>query len=319
MATVNSSIPRVFHGIVSVAPEMFDLFELIRRVARTDASILVRGETGTGKELVARAIHELSTRARAPYCTINCATLSPELLASELFGHVKGAFAGALSERQGLFKLADGGTLFLDEISEIPLDLQARLLRILQEQTFTPQGGTVSEKVDVRLVSATHRSLRRDVESGRFREDLMYRVRVVPLFLPPLRERTGDVEALTDHFMTLFNDRGIRAVQSLTPNAWDALLSHHWPGNVRELRNVIEYAFAVGEGPRIHLSHLPPELRGEVPPEGPGRPKSLHDLERERIVQALRRTGGRKTQAAALLGISRSTLWRKMREHALTG
>mgnify|MGYP002632564247 CR=1 FL=1 len=314
-----SPIPRVFHGIVSVAPEMFDLFELIRRVARTDATILVRGETGTGKELVGRAIHELSTRAAGPYRTVNCATLSPELLASELFGHVKGAFTGAIKDRQGLFTLADRGTLFLDEISEIPLDIQARLLRILQEQTFTPLGGTVSEKVDVRVVSATHRSLRREVEAGRFREDLMYRVRVVPLFLPPLRERTGDVPALTHHFVSLFNDRGFRAIDGLTPNAWDALLSHRWPGNVRELRNVIEYAFAVGEGPRIHLSHLPPELRGEDPPEGPGREKSMAEMERDRIVQALRRTAGRKSDAASLLGMSRSTLWRKMREHGLTG
>ena len=296
---------------------MIDLFELIRRVSRTDATILVRGETGTGKELVARAIHELSPRAQGPYRTVNCATLSPELLASELFGHVKGAFTGAIKERQGQFKLADRGTLFLDEISEIPLDIQARLLRILQEQTFTPLGGTVSEKVDVRMVSATHRSLRREVEDGRFREDLMYRVRVVPLFLPPLRDRTGDVEALTHHFVSFFNGRGFRAVEGLTPNTRDALLSHRWPGNVRELRNVIEYAFAVGEGPLVHLSHLPPELRGEAPPEDPSARKSMQELERDRIVQALRRTGGRKSKAASLLGVSRSTLWRRMREHGL--
>ena len=317
VAKQTSPIPRVFHGIVSIAPEMFDLFELIRRVARTDATILVRGETGTGKELVARAVHELGTRSQGPYRTVNCATLSPDLLASELFGHVKGAFTGAIKDRQGLFQLADRGTLFLDEISETPLDIQARLLRILQEQTFTPLGGTVPQKVDVRLVSATHRSLRREVEGGRFREDLMYRVRVVPLFLPPLRSRTGDVEALTHHFIAIFNDRGSRTVEGLTPNTWDALLGHHWPGNVRELRNVIEYAFAVGEGPCIHLSHLPPELRGEAPPDGPSVGKSMQELERDRIMQALRRTGGRKSQAAALLGISRSTLWRKMREHGL--
>ncbi len=310
-------LPRVFHGIVSVAPQMLDLFELVRRVARTEASVLVRGETGTGKELVARAVHELSPRGGGPYRTVNCATLSPELLASELFGHVRGAFTGAVADRAGVFTLADRGTLFLDEISEIPLDLQARLLRVLQEQTFTPLGGTLAQKVDVRLVSATHRSLRREVEDGRFREDLMYRVRVVPLFLPPLRERTGDVEALTHHFVALFNDRGVRRIDGLTPNAWDALLTHRWPGNVRELRNVIE--FAVGEGPLIHLSHLPPELRGEGPPEEPSRARTPEEEERERILQALQRTGGRKSRAAALLGISRSTLWRKLREHGLAG
>ncbi len=309
--------PRVFHGIVSAAPEMLDLFELVRRVARTDASVLVRGETGTGKELVARAVHELSRRSDGPYRAVNCATLSPELLASELFGHVKGAFTGAVKDRRGLFRLADKGTLFLDEIAEIPLDIQARLLRILQEQRFVPLGGTDSVSVDVRLVAATHRSLRREVEGGRFREDLMYRVRVVPLFLPPLRARTGDVEVLTEHFVDQFNESGFRRVERIAPDVWDALLGHRWPGNVRELRNALEYAFAVGEGATLSLDELPPELRGEGPPEEPQKELSLRDMERQQILAALRRSGGRKGGAAELLGMSRSTLWRKMRELGL--
>lgn len=307
-----------FGGLVSVSPQMKELQKLVERVARTDASVLVRGETGTGKELVARAIHDLSPRRNAPFRAINCATLTPELLASELFGHVKGAFTGAVKDRRGLFRLADGGTLFLDEVAEIPLDLQARLLRVLQERRFVPLGGTEPVSVDVRLVSATLRSLRHEVEDGRFREDLMYRIRVVPLFLPPLREREGDIEALTEHFVNELNQRGLRTVERVSDEAMSALLRHRWPGNVRELSNVLEYAFAVGEGPVLGLEDLTPELRGEEPPPDRGaRDKTLPEMERERIMDALRAHGGRKGKAAEELGMSRSTLWRKLREHGL--
>jgi len=308
-----------FAGMMTVAPQMERLFELIRRIARTDASVLVRGQTGTGKELVARAIHDHSPRRDRPFRAINCATLTPELLASELFGHVKGAFTGAVKERKGLFRAADGGTLFLDEIAEIPLDLQARLLRVLQEQSFVPLGGTEAVHVNVRVVSATHRSLRAEVEAGRFREDLMYRIRVVPLFLPPLAEREGDVEALTRYFIEEFNRQGFRHVERIADDALAALLRHRWPGNVRELRNVIEYAFAVGEGPVLRCEDLTPELRGEAPPATPGRTLTVAELERERIIDALRQSQGRKSDAAELLGMSRSTLWRKLREHHLQG
>ncbi len=306
-----------FGGMVSVSPQMYRLFELVRRVARTDASVLVRGETGTGKEMVARAVHDLSSRANKPFRAINCATLTPELLASELFGHVKGAFTGAVRDRRGLFRLADGGTLFLDEVAEIPMDLQARLLRVLQEQTFVPLGGTEAVRVDVRLVSATHRSLRTEVESGRFREELMYRIRVVPLFLPPLRERDGDIETLTRHFVGEFNDQGYRRIETVSDDAMDALLRHRWPGNVRELRNVIEYAFAVGDGSELGLDDLTPELRGEGPVTTSDQEMTVLELERQRIIDALREARGRKAHAAELLGMSRSTLWRKLREHKL--
>ena len=306
-----------FHGLVSVSPQMQRLFELVRRVARTDASVLVRGETGTGKEMLAQALHALSPRAKKPFRAINCATLTPELLASELFGHVKGAFTGAVQNRQGVFRLADGGTLFLDEVAEIPLDLQARLLRVLQERTFVPLGGTDPISVDVRILSATHRSLRVEVEAGRFREDLMYRIRVVPLFLPPLRTRDGDIEALTWHFIRAFNQGGFRRVDTIEQDALVALLKHRWPGNVRELRNVVEYAFAVGEGSHLELDELTPELRGEGPPMGLDRNLTVAEQERERIMDALRASRGRKAQAAEILGMSRSTLWRKLREHKL--
>ena len=298
---------------------MRDLFEVIGRVARTEASVLLRGETGTGKELVARALHELSPRAAEPFRAINCATLTGELLASELFGHVRGAFTGAVRDRPGLFSLADGGTLFLDEVAEIGSELQARLLRVLQERTYIPLGGSQPQHANVRILAATHKALRREVAEGRFRADLMYRIRVVPLFLPPLRERDQDTEALAWHFIELLNARGLRRITAIEPRALDAMLAYPWPGNVRELRNVVELAFAVGLGDMLGWDELPPELRGVPPPVGlieRGEP-SLLSLEREQILAALRTCRGRKGRAAEVLGMSRTTLWRKMREHGL--
>jgi two-component system response regulator AtoC len=305
-----------FHGIVTVAPQMKELFSLVERVARSGATVLVRGETGTGKELFAQALHDLSPRAKQPFKAVNCATLSGELLASELFGHVKGAFTGAVHDRKGLFEVADGGTVFLDEIAELPLDIQARLLRVLQERCFTPLGTTDTRSVDVRLISATNKALRRLVAQGRFREDLMYRVRVVPLFLPPLAEREGDVEALLWHFIDQHNVRGPRRIDAIDASAMDALLEYRWPGNVRELHNVVEYAFAVGEGPLMTLDCLTPELRGEPPPRE-GDVEDPRAAERSKIVEALKQVGGRKGKAADLLGMSRSTLWRKLREYRI--
>ena len=299
---------------------MLELFELMKRVARTDASILIRGETGTGKELVAHAIHQLSPRRDGPFQAVNCATLTPELLASELFGHVRGAFTGAIRDRQGLFSLANQGTLFLDEVAELPLDLQARLLRVLQERAFVPVGGTESVHVNVRILAATHRSLRREVEARRFRADLLYRVRVVPLYLPSLAEREGDVEALAWHFVDELNQQGFRKVERFSPAARNALLAHDWPGNVRELRNVLEYGFAVGQGPVFDVDDLTPELRGEPPPPSAHESMTLTNpgvAERRRLLEALDSSGGHRGKAAALLGMSRTTLWRKLREHRL--
>jgi two-component system response regulator AtoC len=300
------------------------LFELLRRVARTDASVLLRGETGTGKELAAQAIHVLSPRAKQPFQAVNCATLTPELAASTLFGHLRGSFTGAVSDRRGLLAAADGGTVFLDEVAELGLDIQARLLRVVQERNFVPVGGTDAKSVDLRLVTATHKSLREEVEAGRFREDLMYRIRVVPIFIPPLVERTGDVEALTWSFIDEFNrlaqgqghGHGYegRHIEAIAGDVYDMLMGYPWPGNVRELRNVIEYAFAVGEGPVLRASEVPPELRGELPPHAKKSARDPEEEERQRIREALRLAGGQKSQAAELLGISRTTLWRRMRE-----
>ncbi len=318
-----------FHGIITAAPQMLAFFETVRRVARSNASVLIRGESGTGKELVARALHALSRRAQHSFQAVNCATLTPELLASELFGHVKGAFTGAIQSRQGLFALAHQGTLFLDEIAELPLEIQARLLRVLQENTFTPVGGTGAIQVDVRLLSATHQALREEVLRHRFREDLMYRVRVVPLFLPRLAERTGDIDVLTWHFIDTFNAREERHITAIDPLALAALRAYPWPGNVRELRNNIEYAFAVGEGAVLTLGDLTPELRGELPAQASHPPsplsnqaqspaQSLAAREWQRILSALDAAHGNRSQAAQALGISRSTLWRKLREGFVT-
>lgn len=306
-----------FQGIITVAPCMLEFFRLIERVARTDTSLLIRGETGTGKELAARAVHHLSPRANGPWEAVNCATLGSDLLASELFGHVKGAFTGAISDKKGLFELANKGTLFLDEIGEMSIDVQARLLRVLQERVFTPVGATQTRQTDVRVISATHRALREEVEKGHFREDLMYRLRVVKLFLPPLRERRGDVEALTWRFIDEFNLQGFRRVTGIAQDALEAMIEYQWPGNVRELRNTLEGAFAIGEGETLLLDDLPPELQGaqEI---GAGFIVDNGSMsERKKIQLALQEANGRKGRAAELLGMSRATLWRKMREYQL--
>ena len=306
---------RRFHDIYTVAPQMGALFLTLERVARAHCTVLVGGETGTGKELVARAIHAESPRAKAPFQAVNCATFSPTLLESELFGHVRGAFTGAVRDREGLFVLADGGTLFLDEVAEIPLDLQGKLLRVMQEKNFMPVGATRPVTVDVRVISATNKSLRREVTEGRFREDLSYRMRVVPLFLPPLRQRQGDIEALFWHFVERMNHGGLRRIDAVTRVAMDAIRSYSWPGNVRELRSAVEFAFVVGEGPILDVEDLTPELRGQPPPGTPN--LSLADAERERLLKVLAKHRGRKGAAAAELGISRSTLWRRLSAYNL--
>ncbi|MFW5967760.1 MAG: sigma-54 interaction domain-containing protein [Persicimonas sp.] len=313
--------PTEFHGMLTVSEKMRDFFALVERVARTEAPALIRGETGTGKELVAGAIHRLSGRADGPFKVLNCATLTGDLLASRLFGHVKGAFTGAVRDRQGLFSLADGGTLFLDEIAEVPLDVQARLLRVLEEKTFTPVGHTESISSDVRLVSATHVSLRRAVEADEFREDLMYRIRVVPLFLPPLRDRNGDIELLVWHFIDEFADESGRTIDKISDAAMESMLTYDWPGNVRELRNVIRRALIVGSGDVIECADLTPELRGESIDSdrtAVDEPTTERELERRRLIEALDKAGGKKQKAAELLDMSRTTLWRKLKEHGIS-
>ncbi len=316
--------PMLFHGIWTRDAAMKRVFHVMQRAARRDVPVLVRGETGAGKELVAKAIHDLSPRSRGPFRAINCAALPPTLLESELFGHVKGAFTGALRDAPGIFRSVDRGTLFLDEIAEMPVELQAKLLRVLETRTVIPVGGTEQIPVNVRIVAATHQSLRRAVEHGRFRADLMYRLRVVPVFLPPLRARKGDVALLARHFVDELNAAGERQVTRLSQGALEALERYAWPGNVRELHNALEYAFVIGEGPVLTEADLPPEITSREPGEELGAPlvnqsPALEGTpEVQRIRRALERTGGNRTRAAKILGMSRVTLWRRMSELAMT-
>ncbi len=305
-----------FHGILSRSPAMQDVFRLIENAAETAVTVLVRGESGTGKELVSRAIHDLSIRKNAPFLAINCAALSSNLLESELFGHVRGAFTGAIKDHSGLFQRAHGGTLFLDEVAELPLELQAKLLRVIQERNYIPLGGTGSLSVDVRIIAATHRSLREEVRNGRFREDLMYRLRVVPIFIPPLRERREDIGLLIWHFIQLHNADNFRKIEKIEPLAMRTLLDYSWKGNVRELQNVVEYAFAVGRGTSLRLSELPPEFRepSTKEPNSKPAPTLSNDQEAISIRLALEQNNGMITLAAQSLGMSRATFWRKRKK-----
>ncbi|MDO9169578.1 MAG: sigma 54-interacting transcriptional regulator [Methylobacter sp.] len=309
----SSETAESFHGLLSRSPAMQAVFRIIQNAAETDATVLVRGESGSGKELVAKAIHDLSARRNAPFLAINCAALSSSLLDSELFGHVRGAFTGAVKDHRGLFQRAHGGTLFLDEVAELPLELQAKLLRVIQERNFIPVGGDRSIDVDVRIVAATHRSLREEVKNGRFREDLMYRLRVVPIFIPSLRERREDISLLIWHFIQQHNAANFRKIEKIDPQAMRALLDYTWPGNIRELHNVVEYAFAVGRGTTLRGAELPPEFREPRILESQtvkNLPLSAEE-ETASIRQALEQSHGKVTQAALTLGMSRATFWRK--------
>lgn len=315
--------PELFHGLWTVDEDMKRMFRIVERVALSDAAILVRGETGAGKELVATAVHALSSRAAGPLRAINCAAMPTNLLESELFGHVRGAFTGAVSDTPGHFKLAHGGTLFLDEVAELSLELQAKLLRVLETGTVLPVGARQPIAVDVRIVAATHRALRREVEAGRFRADLMYRLRVIPVFIPPLRARPDDVILIAEKTIASMNARYPRQIARIAEGAKAALRQHDWPGNVRELKNALHYAFAIGDGPVLVEADLPPELLApfpdEMPPVAPvataDRPLSP---EAARLLRALQRADGNRERCAASLGISRVTLWRRLRELGLS-
>jgi PAS domain S-box-containing protein len=310
-----------FHGILSRDPAMKEAIKIIRNVAETEATVLIRGESGTGKEMVAHALHLESPRHYQPFLAINCAALTPSLLESELFGHVKGAFTGAVRNHAGLFQRANGGTLFLDEVAELPLELQAKLLRVIQERNFIPVGGDTAVSVDVRLIAATHRSLREEVKAGRFREDLMYRLRVVPIYLPPLRERRQDIRLLLLHLIDRHNRQGHRHIDGIAPEAMRLLLDYRWPGNVRELNNVIEYAYAVGRGGELGVEDLPPEFR--EPPRtltSTGQGKTLrakNQNEEDLIREALQNCANHLEQAAEYAGMSRATFWRKRKKYGL--
>jgi len=302
-------------GIIGTSPAIRAALDVILLAAPTEATVLIEGETGTGKELVAQALHRLSRRARGPLVAVNCAALPATLLESELFGHVKGAFTGASEPRQGRFRQANGGTLFLDEIGEMPVDLQPKLLRVLQEGEVHPVGADKAQPVDVRLIAATNRKLSDRVAEATFRADLFYRLNVVPLSLPPLRDRREDVAALAAHFL-----RG--RARRLTPAALDALARYPWPGNVRELQNLLERLCVLRPQGDFDVADLPVEIRTgpatpapmHLPPEGVNLYQVLGELEDRLIHEALERTGGNKNQAARYLGLNRTTLVEKVRK-----
>jgi PAS domain S-box-containing protein len=296
-----------FSGIVGRDRKMIEVYEQIRNLAASDYPVHITGETGTGKELVAAAIHNESPRAGRPFVPVNCGALPEGLLESELFGHVKGAFSGAIRDKKGRFELADGGTLFLDEVSELPRHMQVKLLRVLQSGTFERVGGEKTIRVDVRIVSATNRNLKREMERGNFREDLFYRLSVVPILLPSLRERKNDIPLLVSHFLKQAAERQQRAAV-VSEDALSLMMDYGWPGNVRELQNAIYFALVKSQGRKIESDHLPLEIRQTgcaVVKPGP-----VPRLTPEVVAAAIEKAGGNKSRAAKYLGVGRATLYR---------
>jgi transcriptional regulator with GAF, ATPase, and Fis domain len=307
------------------------LLQQVRKVAASQAEVLIRGESGTGKELLARALHETSPRAARPFVTVHCAALSPSLLESELFGHVKGAFTGAHRDKVGRFELANGGTLFLDEIGDIDLSVQIKLLRVLQEMTFERVGSSEPVQVQVRVIAATHQDLEGLIRQGRFRQDLYYRLNVISITTPPLRERAEDIPELVQHFLRVYGARCGKPDVGIDDDALMALKSFHWPGNVRHLENVVESGVVFAEGPAVTVADLPPEILGECPPDESLREAISAALpavrteraerdrrERERLVRALAAAKGVKAEAARALGLARSTLVSRLKKHGLS-
>jgi transcriptional regulator with PAS, ATPase and Fis domain len=313
-----------FAGLIGQSKPMQDLFALIRAVADTDVSVVILGETGTGKELVARAIHYNSARKNRRFVAVNCGALSLSLLESELFGHEKGAFTGAVGQKRGFFEVANGGTLFLDEVGEIAPGTQVKLLRVLQEGELQRVGGTDTIKVDVRIIAASNQNLEERVAQGAFRQDLYYRLKVFPLTIPPLRERTDDIPLLASHFIDKCSHVTKRAIKEITPDAMALLIGYSWPGNVRELENVIQRMMVVSKGQSLEVQDLPPEMRSEKSHskmeakglKGISR-ESAELVEKRTILDALSKTGGNVTRAAKTLGISRATLQTKMKLYGL--
>ncbi len=325
------------YRIIGASQMMREIYAILEKVADTTATVLITGESGTGKELIARALHDNSSRKGQSFIRVNCGAIPRDLMEAELFGYERGAFTGAVTSKPGRFELASGGTLFLDEIAEIPIDMQVKLLRAIQEGEIDRVGGIKPITVDVRLIAATNRDLKREIAAGRFREDLYYRLNVVPIHLPPLRERRSDIPLLVDHFLAIHAQRFKKPASHFSPEAREALVSYAWPGNIRELENVIERCVLLSDGDVIEPANLPPEVRGAATESGaPAAPEEADEggdatpgglkeqvreattkLERELIVKALAQTNTNVTQAARLLKISRKSLQIKMKELGL--
>jgi PAS domain S-box-containing protein len=318
--------------ILGHSPRMQEILQLLPLLAQTDATLLITGETGTGKDLFAETVHKASSRAKYPFIKVNCGALPESLLESELFGHVRGAFTGAHSDKPGLFRLAQGGTIFLTEIGDLPLPLQVKLLTVLDDREFFPVGSSKKVRVDVRLITGTHRDLKELVGQGRFREDLYFRLNVLRAHLPPLREREGDVRLLADHFLRSFTAALHKNISGFGSRAFARLLAYNFPGNVRELRNIVEYAANICPQGSIGPEHLPeyiqessgeakvrpaPAAPAPIVPEKGGQAANWTEIEKKQILAALLATGGNRGKAARQLGWARSTLWRKMHQHGL--
>ena len=306
-----------FHGIIGSSEKMQAVYALVQDLVSSDCAVLIQGESGTGKELIANAIHGESNRAGKPFVTVNCGALPEGILESELFGHVRGAFTGAVRDKKGRFELADKGTIFLDEIAELSPNMQVKLLRVLQEGTFERVGGEKQVRVDIRVISATNQDLRQLTFQGKFREDLYYRLRVVPVNLPPLRERRNDIPLLTEHFVERFSRDMERNIQGISPDALHELIDYSWPGNIRELQNAIQYAFVKCKGAILEPQHLPPEIISHVAAQSPVKYHRKGKLNSVNVSEAINQAQGNKVKAAKILGIGRATLYRFLREHAL--
>ncbi len=316
---------QAFHGMIGHCPSMTKVFELLERAAMSAAPVIIFGESGTGKELAAAAIHELGPSKNGPFVRINCAAFNESLLESEIFGHVKGAFTGAIRHRKGRFEEASGGDVFLDEIGDVPLSIQVKLLRVLETKSFERVGENRALPLDARIITATNQDLRSLINQGRFREDFFFRINVIPIHLPPLRERTEDIPTLTDHFIRRLNQTMGRSIQGFSPQTMELAVAYPWPGNVRELRSAIEYAFVVCDSELITPVHLPPQITAHdycapnntysQTPEPPR--QTAAQIEKAALVAALRAAGGNKSAAARELGVTRVTVLNRMRKHGV--
>ncbi len=305
--------------IIGESPRMLEVYDLVQKVAPTDSTVLITGETGTGKELIAKAIHFNSLRKNKPFLTVDCSSLVETLFESELFGHVKGSFTGAIATKHGSFELANNGSFFFDEIGNISLNIQAKILRAIQEREIKRVGAIETIKVDVRVIAATNTNLRQSVEDGTFREDLFYRISVIPIHLPPLRERKEDIIPLANHFLEKYNQRRLKALRGFNSRVKEIFLNYTWQGNVRELENVVERAVVIEDADEITVASLPAHIRGTESQSEPANQeiKSLGQLEKEHIIRTLKATDGNRSKTARLLGIDRKTLYDKIKRYGI--
>jgi transcriptional regulator with PAS, ATPase and Fis domain len=309
-----------FHGIVGNSAIMHQVYDLIENAAHSDAPVIVYGESGTGKELVAKAVHEISERSIGPYVKVNCAGLSDALLESELFGHVRGAYTGAIRDRAGRFEKASGGSIFLDEIGDMPMTTQVKMLRVLEEKVVERVGASAPIDVDVRIISATNRDLPQRVEEEKFRQDLFFRVNVIPIYLPPLRERIEDIPLLASAFFRKIRLKSEKDLKGISNEAMDRLITYPWPGNVRELKSALEYAFVACHNSLIQPHHLPQSIH-RSPHRQPSPKRRIMDtraIEKQELIEALEKTGGNQSQAANLLGVTRVTIYNRMKRYGVS-